>query len=71
MSMKINTLPHRTLSTLWLIVISVGFAATVLAQAPIINPGAPGEPSKNLTAEEATNWLRCATPVPTCSSCRT
>ena len=54
MSMKINTLPHRTLSTLWLIVISVGFAATVLAQAPIINPGAPGKPSKNLTADEAT-----------------
>ena len=54
MSMKINTLLHRTLSTLWLIVISVGFAGTVLAQAPIINPGAPGKPSKNLTAEEAT-----------------
>jgi len=54
MSMKINTLPHRTLSTLWLIIISLGFAGSVLAQAPIINPGAPGEPSKNLTAEKAT-----------------
>ena len=30
-------------------------AAHVLAQAPIVQPGAPGEPSRLITAEEATN----------------
>jgi uncharacterized protein (DUF305 family) len=32
---------------------TVGLATQVLAQAPIIQPGAPGEPSRQITAQEA------------------
>ena len=38
-----------------LITVSLGAAGPALAQAPIIQPGAPGEPSRLITPEEATD----------------
>ena len=37
------------------IVVAVGVAAQGLAQVPIIQPGAPGEPGRRVSVEEATN----------------
>src|SRR5690606_37848428 len=35
--------------------VALGAASTAAAQAPIVQPGAPGEPSRLISAEEATN----------------
>ena len=39
--------------SVWLVLISVVFATSGQAQAPIIQPGPPGEPVRQLTADEA------------------
>ena len=47
------------------------FAAAALAQAPIINPGAPGQDSRELAPKRPASWPARATRKPTCASCRT
>lgn len=49
-----NTLRPSNLPALALLIVLIGCAGLVSAQAPIINPGAPGEPGQALTAEQAT-----------------
>lgn len=54
--MSIPTLAgSRFLTTLTTAVTLVGVAAFSQAQPPIIQPGAPGEPSREITAEEASD----------------
>ncbi len=43
----------RLLRRAWLSAFLVGLTAVSVAQVPIIHPGAPGEPARELTADEA------------------
>jgi len=53
MSMNHHLCGHALARTLWLSIVMFGLPCLALADSPIINPGAPGQPSKTLTADEA------------------
>ena len=47
-----NPFTLKSVSTLWL---SMALLSSAVAQVPIIQPGAPGQPSRQITIEEASN----------------
>ena len=47
-----NPFKVKSVSTLWL---SMALLSSAVAQVPIIQPGAPGQPSRQITIEEASN----------------
>ena len=47
-----NPFTVKSVSTLWL---SMALLSSAVAQVPIIQPGAPGQPSRQITIEEASN----------------
>jgi uncharacterized protein (DUF305 family) len=51
--MESSRIARRTGARSTMFVILLGFAGAVSAQAPIIQPGAPGQPSQQLSAEDA------------------